>query len=91
MQQMSASTSMPKLTVGRIEPAASEIGIRAIRRIIVHASILKASQLRSGDVVALSEADSGKAKKVRILLCTLSRSHSLFDCAVTSLITSNYI
>ncbi|KAG1739442.1 P-loop containing nucleoside triphosphate hydrolase protein [Suillus paluster] len=60
---MSASISMPKLTVQRDEPAASEMGIRAIRRVIVHASTLKASQLRSGDVVALSEVDDGNTKK----------------------------
>lgn len=55
--------SMPKLTVRRSPPAAIESGVRAIRRVVVHASILKASKLCSGDVVALSEADDGNTKK----------------------------
>ncbi|KAG1720785.1 hypothetical protein EDB19DRAFT_1775441 [Suillus lakei] len=69
--------SMPKLTVRRNKPAASGAGIRAIRRVMVHPSILKASQLRSGDVVALSEADDGNTKKVRIISC-MSASLSQF-------------
>lgn len=64
----SASMSMPKLTVRRSAPAAIGTGVRAIRRVVVHASVLKASQLRSGDLVALSEADDGSIKKVRIIL-----------------------
>ncbi|KAG2127049.1 P-loop containing nucleoside triphosphate hydrolase protein [Suillus cothurnatus] len=54
---------MPKLTVRRSPPAAIESGVRAIRRVVVHAIILKASKLCSGDVVALSEADDGNTKK----------------------------
>lgn len=72
--KMSASTAMPRLTVGRIEPVDSEMGIRAIRRVIVHASTLKASQLRSGDVVALSKVDGIKSKKVRIIVHVVSLS-----------------
>lgn len=59
----SASMSIPKLTVRRSAPAAIGTGVRAIRRVVVHASILKASQMCSGDVVALSEADDGNIKK----------------------------
>ncbi|KAG0701900.1 P-loop containing nucleoside triphosphate hydrolase protein [Suillus ampliporus] len=70
-KRMSAFMSMPKLTVWRNEPAASETGTRAIRRVIVHASTLKASQLRSGDVVALSEADDGNTKKQDFAIGTL--------------------
>ncbi|KAG2359694.1 P-loop containing nucleoside triphosphate hydrolase protein [Suillus spraguei] len=55
--------SIPKLTVRRSAPAAIGTGVRAIRRVVVHASILKASQMCSGDVVALSEADDGNIKK----------------------------
>ncbi|KAG1836114.1 P-loop containing nucleoside triphosphate hydrolase protein [Suillus subalutaceus] len=60
---MSASMSMPKLTVQRSAPAAIGTGVRAIRRVVVHASILKASKLCSGDVVALSAGDDGNTKK----------------------------
>lgn len=67
----SASMSMPKLTVRRSTPAAIGTGVRAIRRVVVHASILKASQLRSGDVVALSEADDGATKKQHFAIGTL--------------------
>jgi hypothetical protein len=71
---------MSRLTLGRIDPATSEIGIRAIRRVIVHASTLKASQLRSGDVIALSEADDGKTKKVRTTLHVFSLSQLVRLC-----------
>ncbi|KAG1810902.1 P-loop containing nucleoside triphosphate hydrolase protein [Suillus subaureus] len=60
---MSASMPMPKLTARRSAPAVIGTGVRAIRRVVVHASILKASKLCSGDVVALSEADDGNTKK----------------------------
>ncbi|KAG2114263.1 P-loop containing nucleoside triphosphate hydrolase protein [Suillus discolor] len=62
-QNTSASMSMPKLTVRCSAPAAIGTGVRAIRRVVVHASILKASQLCSGDVVALSGADDKVTKK----------------------------
>ncbi|KAG1814126.1 P-loop containing nucleoside triphosphate hydrolase protein [Suillus variegatus] len=62
-QNTSASMSMPKLTVRCSAPAAIGMGVRAIRRVVVHASILKASQLCSGDVVALSGADVKITKK----------------------------
>lgn len=63
--------SMPKLTVRRSAPAAIGTGTRAIRRVVVHANILKASQLRSGDVIALSEADDGTTKKQDFAIGTL--------------------
>ncbi|KAG1794579.1 P-loop containing nucleoside triphosphate hydrolase protein [Suillus plorans] len=62
-QNTSASMSMPKLTVRCSAPAAIGTGVRAIRRVVVHASILKASQLCSGDVVALSGTDGKITKK----------------------------
>ncbi|KAG1854042.1 AAA-domain-containing protein [Suillus tomentosus] len=62
-QNTSASMSMPKLTVRCSAPAAIGTGVRAIRRVVVHASVLKASQLCSGDVVALSGADDKITKK----------------------------
>ncbi|KAG1899678.1 P-loop containing nucleoside triphosphate hydrolase protein [Suillus fuscotomentosus] len=62
-QNTSASMSMPKLTVRCSAPAAIGMGVRAIRRVVVHASVLKASQLCSGDVVALSGADDKITKK----------------------------
>ncbi|KAG1884034.1 P-loop containing nucleoside triphosphate hydrolase protein [Suillus subluteus] len=62
-KNMSASVSMPKLTVQRSAPAAIGTGVRAIRRVVVHAGILKASKLCSGDVVALSAGDDGNTKK----------------------------
>ncbi|KAG2038831.1 P-loop containing nucleoside triphosphate hydrolase protein [Suillus americanus] len=55
--------SMPKLTVRRSAPTAIGTSVRAIRRVVVHASVLKASKLCSGDVVALSEADDRNIKK----------------------------
>lgn len=63
--------SMPKLTVLRSTPTAIGTSVRAIRRVVVHASILKASQLRSGDVVALSEAGDGDTKKQDFAIGTL--------------------
>lgn len=63
--------SMPKLTVQRSAPGTIGTGVRAIRRVVVHASVLKASQLRSGDVVALSEADDGNTKKQDFAIGTL--------------------
>ncbi|KAH7927650.1 AAA-domain-containing protein [Leucogyrophana mollusca] len=49
------------LVIGLAE--VGDIGSRAARRVIVHADTLKSSKLFSGDVVALSEADNGNAKK----------------------------
>ncbi|KAG2128696.1 P-loop containing nucleoside triphosphate hydrolase protein [Suillus clintonianus] len=63
--------STSKLTVRRNEPAAGGTDIRAIRRVLVHASTLKASQLRSGNVVALSKAGDGNTKKRDFAIGTL--------------------
>ncbi|EGO23346.1 hypothetical protein SERLADRAFT_438665 [Serpula lacrymans var. lacrymans S7.9] len=46
-----------------VKPAHLGAEFRAARRVIIHSDILKTSKLYSGDVVALSEADNGKAQK----------------------------
>ncbi|KIJ60305.1 hypothetical protein HYDPIDRAFT_117401 [Hydnomerulius pinastri MD-312] len=53
--------SVTKFTVALYEAAEGES--RAARRVIVHADSLKTLRLCSGDVVALSQADNGNAKK----------------------------